>query len=116
MTGAGPDDPTASRAGDAQALPAVGAAQARSPVADAREALAVRVVDRKSVRSRRLVVWAVFGVVFGLLPVLIDGLKLANDSQLWWSTLLSTRDDLLILGVLSVGAAGEVIAASIPEE
>ncbi len=74
------------------------------------------VVERKTLRSRRLVVWVFFSLVFGLLPVVIQGLRLLNDDKFEWATFISAREQFLVIAVLSVGAAGEVLAAAIPED
>jgi hypothetical protein len=76
----------------------------------------VAIAARKTLRNRRLVVWTFFGLIFGLLPLLIKSLTLLNDEEFTWGALLSSREQFLVLSVLSVGAAGEVIAASVPED
>jgi hypothetical protein len=74
------------------------------------------ILDRKVLRRRRLLLWLVFGVLFAGLPIIVDLMRQVEGDGLDLALLLSKGEQFVIAAVVAVGAAGEIIAASVPED
>jgi hypothetical protein len=65
-------------------------------------------------RGARTVVWIIFGIIFGLLPIYAEAIKEASDFT--WHELLANKELLVISAVLSTGALGELLYAGSPKK
>ena len=73
----------------------------------------VRVESRRKVASKRLVVWLLFGAIFGLMPLFAVSIQEAfSKSGFDIDQLLKHGDLFIASAVLSAGAIGELLAAA----
>jgi hypothetical protein len=73
----------------------------------------VRVESRRKVMIERVLVWLLFGAIFGLMPLFAVGIKEAfSKTGFNMDQLLQNGDLFIVSAVLSAGAIGELIAAA----
>ena len=77
----------------------------------------VRLVNsRRQVAGKRVLVWLLFGAIFGLFPLFAVALKeVLSPGGFHIDSILASGDLFIISAVLSAGALGELIAASSKE-
>lgn len=76
----------------------------------------VRVKSRRQVAGKRVLVWLLFGAIFGLFPLFAVALKeVLSPGGFHIDSILASGDLFIISAVLSAGALGELIAASSKE-
>lgn len=63
----------------------------------------------RSEKARRLVVWLVFGVLCGGLPIYIDFLRRPKATEFWWG--LGNGDLMILLASAAAAAFGEIYIA-----
>jgi len=73
-----------------------------------------RVASRREARSVKLTVWLGFGVVFGLLPLVLSGLRAGmTASGFDLLTALGGGELFIVDAVLAAGVIGEVVGAAV---
>jgi hypothetical protein len=71
------------------------------------------ITSRRSTIAVRLSVWAGFGVIFGLLPLIVAALKTGMSHDGFRLTAILGHGELFIAGaVIAGGAIGELVAAA----
>jgi hypothetical protein len=84
----------------------VGGARAQPPAAE------VSVKSRREIVKKRIVVWLLFGAIFGLMPLFALALKeVLSPAGFSIDSILKNGDLFIISAVLSAGALGELLAA-----
>ena len=72
--------------------------------------------SRRPIVFTRLLVWLIFGVVFGCLPLIADGvIEAFNASGFSISFLLIQGGLFIVSAVMAAGAIGELFVADLPE-
>lgn len=107
----GADTPAASNGKDAGY-----AATGDPPLIGGAGLTSLNIIDRKRLVNRRTILWIFCGVLFALFPIYSEIVKQISTSGLDMTELLKKGEQFVIGGVVALGAAGEVLAASVPEE
>lgn len=69
--------------------------------------------SRRKIAAKRILVWLLFGAVFGLMPLFAVMIKeLLSPEGLRFSTVLNGGDLFIVSAVLSAGALGELLAST----
>jgi hypothetical protein len=66
--------------------------------------------------STKLSLWLTFGVIIGLLPLIITGFVHLMSSDFTWKAILASGEIFIALSVISASALGDLVTASFPEE
>jgi len=73
----------------------------------------VVVESRRTVAIKRLIVWLLFGAVFGLMPLFAVSLKeVFSPDGFHINNVLKNGDLFIVSAVLAAGAIGELLAAT----
>lgn len=79
-------------------------------------ATSLQIVPRERLVTRRTIAWIFCGVIFALLPVWVDLIKDMAAGFVDPIEILRKGEQFAVGSVVALGAGGEVMAASMPEE
>jgi hypothetical protein len=75
--------------------------------------LSVSIESRRAAATKRIIVWFLFGAIFGLFPIFAAGIREAfSTSGFDMDVVLQHGDVFVVSAVLSAGAFGELIAGA----